>query len=254
MSKTKLVAIVNVTPDSFSDGGKYFRPEEAVKVIEQHIADGADIIDIGAESTRPGAIPLTSDEEWQRLEPVFKILPMGTFSLDTRHAETARKALDYGIDWINDVSGFSDMVMLDTVKNSDCKLVVMHSLSIPADKNIVMPESVDVVQEIMEFAKKRIGEMASAGIARDRIIFDPGIGFGKTARQSWAIIDSTEHFSILGVPLLIGHSRKSFLSDRPGESRDEQTLAVSQTLVKRGVAYLRVHDVAAHKRMLAHAN
>ena len=252
MTKTKIVAILNLTPDSFSDGGAYLCPEHALKAIEQFIADGADVIDIGAESTRPGATPLSYEEEWQRLEPVLKALPRNKgveFSLDTRHAQTAQKALSYGIDWINDVSGFSDPAMLESVKHSDCKLVAMHSLSVPADKNILMSESADVAQEIIDFAEHRIAQMQAAGIVRGRIIFDPGIGFGKTAQQSWDIIDGIERFLKLGVPLLVGHSRKSFLVANIAE-RDTATLALSRTLAVKGVAYLRVHDVAAHTRML----
>ena len=251
MSKTRLVGIVNITPDSFSDGGKALRPDDALAAIQQLIADGADIIDIGAESTRPGATPLTAEEEWQRLEPVLALLPRESsveFSLDTRHPYTARKALAH-VDWINDVSGFADNAMIDAVKNSQCKLVVMHSLSVPADKNIVMPESADVIEELIAFAKQRISALEAAGIAHGRIVFDPGIGFGKTAKQSLDILHNIESFSVLGVPLYIGHSRKSFLGGNPAE-RDAATLAISRDLAAHGIAYLRVHDVAAHARVL----
>jgi len=253
MNKTKLVGILNITPDSFSDGGAFFRSQDALVHIKQLANDGAYIIDIGAESTRPGATPLSADEEWQRLEPVLKLLPQVNnvqFSLDTRHAQTARKALAYNIHWINDVSGFSDLGMQQAVRNADCKLVVMHSLSVPADKNIVLSDSLDAVEEILGFAKHRIQELENAGIKRDRIIFDPGIGFGKTASQSWEIVRGIKRFEVLGVPLLVGHSRKSFLSSTSAD-RDAATLAVSRDLINQGVSYLRVHDVAAHARMLS---
>jgi dihydropteroate synthase len=245
---TKLVAIVNVTPDSFSDGGQNFSPDAAIAAAHRFIAEGADIIDIGAESTRPGATPLSPDEEWERLEPVLAGLRGVPFSVDTRHADTACKALEAGASWINDVSGFSDALMLAVAKSSDCKLVVMHSLTIPADKNIVMPDG-DVVKTILAFGKARIKILKKAGIAQGHIIFDPGIGFGKTAAQSMDIIRGIKRFAALGVPILVGHSRKSFLSELG--DRDEATLAVSQYLVSQGVEYLRVHEVVRHKQMLA---
>lgn len=246
---SRLVGILNVTPDSFSDGGRFFSPESARRAIEDFIRQGADIIDIGAESTRPNATPLTAEEEWQRLEPVLRGLYLHniTFSLDTRHAETARKALVYGVGWINDVSGFSDPAMVEAVRQSSCKLVVMHSLSVPADSSLVLPESVDAVQEVMAFGRARIAALVAAGIAKERIIFDPGIGFGKTAKQSHALVAGIGRFNALGVPLLVGHSRKSFLGDK--SQRDEATLTLSRQLMRQGVAYLRVHDIAAHRQL-----
>jgi len=251
MSDTQLVGIVNVTPDSFSDGGAHFDAPAAIQAIERLIADGADVIDIGAESTRPGATPISPEEEWQRLAPVLAALRQFSdmrFSLDTRHADTARRALEAGVHWINDVTGFSHAVMVDAVRSSDCRLVIMHSLCIPADKAIVMPESADIVTELLAFAHKRIDTLYGYGIKKGRIVFDPGIGFGKTAAQSLDILRRIGEFSVLGVPLVIGHSRKSFLSSFG--DRDAATLAVSQSLAQRGVDFLRVHDVARHRQML----
>jgi len=240
---TKLVAILNLTPDSFSDGGLHTDPHASIKRMRE---EGADIIDIGAESTRPGATPLTPEEEWQRLAPVLKSLPKAPFSIDTRHAATAQKSLAHGASWINDVSGFSDPAMVAAVKNTDCKLVVMHSLTVPADKSIVMADDADVVAEILSFAKARIAALETAGIARSRIIFDPGIGFGKTAAQSLTLLQHISALRACGVPLLIGHSRKSFLTG----DRDTATLAISKQLIAQGIDYLRVHDVAAHRALL----
>lgn len=255
MAEAKLVGIVNVTPDSFSDGGAALDPARAVEAIEHLIADGADVIDIGAESTRPGATPITHAEEWARLEPVLKKLPALSVpvSIDTRHAETAAKALQYNISWINDVSGFSAPAMIEAVKHSDCKLVVMHSLGVPADKGHVLPPETDIIAELMSFARGRFAALESAGIEHSRFIFDPGAGFGKTAQQSLAIVQGVRHFRALGVPILIGHSRKSFLPVMGGSiaQRDEATLAMSQYLSGQGVDYLRVHNVARHKRLLA---
>lgn len=253
MASTQLVGILNVTPDSFSDGGRHFSPQQAASAITRMVAEGADIIDIGAESTRPGAAPLTPAQEWQRLEPVLALLGNYKgmrFSLDTRHAETARRSLASGIGWINDVSGFASPAMLDVAAEAECGLVAMHSLSVPADKNIVMAEDADVVEEIIAFGRERIAALRGRGVAAGRIVFDPGIGFGKTAAQSHAILRGIERFRCLGVKLMVGHSRKSFLgAAEAGAGRDAATLAVSGALMRQGVEYLRVHDVAAHARL-----
>jgi dihydropteroate synthase len=254
-AKTRIVAIVNITPDSFSDGGLYLHADAALVAIKQAISNGADVIDIGAESTRPGAVPISHAEEWQRLLPVleqFAIYPIGgIISIDTRHAETAKKALALGVHWITDVSGFEDAAMIDTVKDTDCKLVVMHSLGVPVDKNIVLPEGIDPVQHIIDWAVKRFARLEAASIARSRLIFDPGIGFGKTPSQSQEILRRVGEFSVLGVPLYIGHSRKSFLmnADTIAE-KDAATLEISRGLVASGVDYIRVHNVGLHKKML----
>lgn len=255
---TKLAGIVNVTPDSFSDGGRYKTPRDVLAGIGQLIADGADIIDIGAESTRPGATPLSADEEWERLEPVIAGLeefysPYVRFSVDTRHAQTARRVLDAGVHIINDVSGFTQPEMINAVLESRCQLVVMHSLGVPADASMVMDESLDVVTELMEQAGHRLQSLVEAGIKPQRLIFDPGIGFGKTVLQSLAILHRIGELRELGVPLLVGHSRKSCLqaiAENSGLSRDEATLTVSQHLIQQKVDYLRVHDVAAHRNLL----
>ena len=252
MSRTKLMGIINVTPDSFSDGGQNYAPQAALAAIEQLIADGAHIIDIGAESTRPGATPLGHEEEWERLAPVLFQLSRFKdvqFSLDTRHAQTVHKALPY-VHWVNDISGLADAAMLDAVRGSSCKLVLMHSLSVPADKAVVLPEDADVVAEVLGFAKGRIASLDAAGIARDRLVFDVGIGFGKTPVQSLALLRDIDQFAELEVPLLVGHSRKSFLAGLAAD-RDEATLAVSQYLATKNTDYLRVHDVASHKNMLS---
>lgn len=251
---SKLVSIVNVTPDSFSDGGKFIKPDAAIAAIAEHIEQGADIVDIGAESTRPGATPLSHAEEWERLEPVLAALPhfldeAVQFSVDTRHAQTAAKALHYGVQWINDVSGFAHPDMIAAVKNSGCKLVVMHSLGVPADKNVTIPDIDDPVEVVLEFARHRITSLERAGITRDRILFDPGIGFGKTASQSLELLRRIAEFNVLGVPLLVGHSRKSCLSQF-SMNRDDATLVVSQYLAEKRIDYLRVHEVARHRQML----
>lgn len=246
---TQLAGIVNMTPDSFSDGGKYDSAEAALLHIEQLIGDGADIIDIGAESTRPGATLLSAEEEWQRLQPLMEALDVGgaIFSLDTRHPENAVRALDKGFYWINDVSGFKNPAMVEAIRPYDCKLVMMHSLGVPADKSVTLPEDADVIELLLEWTKKQVAWLEKKGIRKHRIIIDPGIGFGKTARQSGQIVERFIELKACGLPILIGHSRKSFLGEG---DRDAGTLAVSRQLVAKDVDYLRVHDVAAHRELL----
>ena len=245
---SKLVGILNITPDSFSDGGQNFAPEKAIAAMHKMIAEGAEIIDIGAESTRPNATPISREEEWARLATILAVRNQfpAIISIDTRHPETAKKALAAGADWINDVSGFSNPDMIAAVQHSTCKLVMMHSLTVPADKLVVMPETCDIVTEILAWAENRIKSLEKAGIPRNKIIFDVGIGFGKTATQSQKLIAGISQFKKLGVPLLVGHSRKSFLGAKNLRDADQKTLEISKFLVKNGVDYLRVHNVKIH--------
>ncbi len=246
---TQLVGILNFTPDSFSDGGRYISVADALAHIEQLIEDGADVIDIGAESTRPNATPLSAEEEAERLAPLFaELLVQGAqFSLDTRHAESAKLALDMGFQWINDVSGFADDAMIEAVKPYGCKLVMMHSLTVPADKNITLPAEADVVETLLYWSQKQVARLEKKGIRRFRMVMDPGLGFGKTSAQSGQIIERIIEMKNCGLPLFIGHSRKSFLGEG---DRDASTLAVSRQMIGKGVEYLRVHDVAAHRALL----
>jgi dihydropteroate synthase len=245
--QTQWVGIVNVTPDSFSG------TQDPMECLEALLRQGVDVADIGAESTRPGATPLSWKEEWQRLSSVLpqarKMLSVGIkMSVDTRHAETARRAIQAGTDWINDVSGFGDPSMVMAVKDSACTLVVMHSVSVPANPAAMLPSKADPVESVLQWGERRITTLIDSGIARERLIFDPGIGFGKTARQSMEIIERIAEFQSLKVKLMVGHSRKSFLTlltDAPPGSRDEATIAVSRKLLGK-VDYLRVHDVAGH--------
>lgn len=257
----QLVGILNITPDSFSDGGKFFDVSSSLKQVHYLVNSGAEIIDIGAEATGPNTTSLDSATEWQRLEPILKnmmnertkMLIPAKISVDTRHAEVAKKALDAGIDWINDVSGLEDPVMPQLIKESPCKAVFMHHLGIPVDKNHVLPLHQDPVKLIYHWAEQRLAEIEQIGISRERLIFDVGIGYGKTAEQSLELIKNIHVFQSLQVQLLIGHSRKSFLTQftpQPADQRDIETVAVSLYLAKLEVDYLRVHDVEAHARML----
>lgn len=254
MTRTKIAGIVNLTPDSFSDGGLYDRPEQALSHIKKMLDEGADIIDIGAESTRPGAKKMTHSEEWQRLAHLPQMIDSvhqagKIISIDTRHPETAKKAIKQGADWINDVSGFEFETMLEVVADSDCKLVVMHSLGVPADAAVTLPLGCDPLDEINRWAAQKINELKKRGITKDRMILDPGIGFGKTPQQSLEILLRVEELKVHRLPLLIGHSRKSFLKlfgEKNAADRDEATLGFSAFLMNADVDYLRVHNVSRH--------
>lgn len=262
MCKPKLVGILNITPDSFSDGGAYIDPQKAIEHAIQLANDGADVIDIGAESTRPGATPLTAEQEWQRLAPLlcelvnhFKATPT-LLSLDSRHPANVEKALALGIDWVNDVSGGDDEAMLKLVKHAPdhVKFVFMHHLGIPADKSRVIAANENVVDVVKQWAERKMIHFERMGIAKERLIFDVGIGFGKTAEQSLALIAHLAAFKALGVALYVGHSRKSFLNpycDHSISAKDEGTLVTSLYLAQQGVDYIRIHNVAMHQSAFA---
>lgn len=255
----ELIGILNCTPDSFSDGGSYKTPEDVLQKAFYLVENGADILDIGAEATGPRVLPLSSQEEWTRLEPVLhlllseknKMLVTPKISIDTRHSDVAEKALALGVDWINDVSGLQDQSMIDVVKQATCDCVFMHHLGIPVNKKNTVPLNKDVVDVVLGWGEERIRALQSQGIARERLIFDPGIGFGKTAEQSLKLIQEANRFHALGVRVLIGHSRKSYLSfvtDKRGIEKDFETAVTSLYLAKQKVNYLRVHDTESHGR------
>lgn len=255
----ELVGILNVTQDSFSDGGQFNRPESLLQQAEQLVAAGATVLDIGAEATNPSATPLTPDEEWQRLQTVlpallqarsqFQITPL--ISVDTRHPSTAKKALAMDVDWINDVSGLDDPEMRKLLVAGHARVVIMHHLGIPARKDCVLPLSQDPVEAVLDWGRNRIQQALDEGIAPEKMIFDPGIGFGKNATQSLLLLQHIGRFRELGIPLLVGHSRKSFfglLSPAAAKDLDPETAALSWHLMKPPVRYLRVHNVAFHSR------
>jgi 2-amino-4-hydroxy-6-hydroxymethyldihydropteridine diphosphokinase/dihydropteroate synthase len=257
----QLVGILNVTPDSFSDGGHFLDEEKALGHVQAMIEAGAEIIDIGAESTAPRASAVTSATEWLRLKKIlvaikdneknFLIRPK--LSIDTYHPETASHALDVGIDWINDVSGLDDRKMRALIKSAHVDCVVMHHLSIPERRGNVLPRDEDPVKLVYEWGKVRIDELEKQGISRDKIIFDPGIGFGKAAEQSLILLSNLEVFKKLDVRILVGHSRKTFfslLSQKTFVERDLETMVSSIYLSNHGADYLRVHDVSSSARGL----
>lgn len=261
--KPGIMGIVNITPDSFSDGGAYATTERALRQVDALVAAGADVIDIGAESTRLGAEPLTHAQEWQRLEPVLLAIRKAgkrhwCLSVDTYHPRTATRAIAYGADWINDVLGLNDEAMISAVRDSEASLVVMHSLGVPIDPARCLDSDIPAARIMVSWAYARVRALEEAGIARGRIILDPGLGFGKTAQQSLALVQEAPMLvdAIDGVRWLFGHSRKSFMRLFGAEqplARDGLTLAFSAYLAHAGVHYLRVHDVAAHTRLLREA-
>jgi dihydropteroate synthase/2-amino-4-hydroxy-6-hydroxymethyldihydropteridine diphosphokinase len=252
-----IMGIVNLTPDSFSDGGRFEQLANLETQIQEMIELGVPLIDLGAESTRPGAVEVPTDEEWRRLEPALRLtrdLLKGRrlrplVSLDTRKPEIVERALAYGIDWVNDVSGFSNSKMREVVRDTPCELVVMHSLTVPADPKVIWPANTDPIAELKIWLTRKLEDFETNGISSRRVIFDPGLGFGKGARHSIAIIKRLEELKTSPVRLLIGHSRKSFMKgwDLANlEARDTATLAVSLELAKRGADVIRVHDYARH--------
>lgn len=248
-----LMGILNITPDSFSDGGMYQHVDDAKIKVRKLIEDGAEIIDIGAASTRPGAKAITHQEEWARLEPVllaikeqqssFFIPPK--LSIDTHHPEVAENALNLDIDFINDVTGLDHDVMIDLVKNSGSHCILMHHLFIPENRDHHVPLHENILDTVLKWGDKKINQLLKAGVELEKIIFDPGIGFGKVAEQSMMLIKNMDQFKKLGTKLLVGHSRKTFLSlfqNRPFDERDIHTAIVSLYLNQQ-VDYLRVHNV-----------
>lgn len=249
-----LMGVINVTPDSFSDGGQFFNVDHAVQQALSLVYSGAEIIDIGAESTAPNAKPIGVETEWSRLSEVLRAIQAEKdrflippkISVDTRNPSIAAKALSMGVDWINDVTGLESPAMQAIASQSHVDCVVMHHLTIPPSSSHVIPRNQDPVKFIYEWGEKRLAELEKMGIARERLIFDPGIGFGKTPEQSLQLIKQIDVFKQLGVRVLVGPSRKSFLSLFTAlgfAERDVETLAVSLYLTKQKVDYLRVHNV-----------
>ena len=248
-SRVHIMGILNVTPDSFSDGGAFTTDEAILKHTERMIREGADLIDIGGESSRPFAQPVSIEEEIRRVIPAIRAI-RGRFSLpisiDTTKARVAEVALDNGADIINDISALRfDPDMTYLARDRRCPIIIMHMQGTPSDMQ-VKPNYTDVIQETIAFFRERLQALTDAGIEAQRIIIDPGIGFGKTLAHNLAILRQVADYQLLGHPVLIGHSRKSFLTKLLGEDlgdRDLPTAVISGLLAARRVAILRVHDV-----------
>jgi len=251
------MGILNVTPDSFSDGGEFADLDTAVSQADRLIEAGADILDIGGESTRPFADPVNSEEELRRVIPVIEAVRRHhtiPISIDTSKAIVARAALAAGADIINDISALKrDPEMIDVVRETAVPVIIMHMQGTPADMQ-VKPVYDDVVGEIIEFFRERIDWITGHGVDRSRLIIDPGIGFGKDLEHNLSIIKHLETFAVLELPLLLGHSRKRFLGTITGitaeEERDLATAVVAALSAKKNIAIIRVHNVTATRQAL----
>lgn len=249
-SRPLVMGIVNVTPDSFYDGGRYNLPEQAVARALELVDQGADILDVGAESTRPGACPVSQEEELARLIPVVAELAQRVtvpISVDTRKASVAQAALDVGACIVNDVSALQwDQAMASVVARSGAAVVLMHMRGTPQTMQQA-PRYDDVVKEVATFFHERIQAAGEAGISKTHIILDPGIGFGKLLEHNLKLLDRLSDLTNMSCPVLVGLSRKAFIGqmlDRPAEHREWGTAAAVALAVDRGAAILRVHDVA----------
>lgn len=253
-SRTHLMGVLNVTPDSFSDGGRFLEPKSAIKQALLMAEEGADIIDVGGESTRPGADEVSVEEESRRVLPIIEELAKKIdlpLSIDTYKSEVARRALDAGAAMINDISALRfDPGMRKVAKDYDVPVVLMHIKGTPKNmqKN---PSYSNVIEEISDYLKESVEMAKEAGIDEDKIIIDPGIGFGKRVKDNLEIVKNLRELTSLGKPILIGLSRKSFIGkilDLPLEDRLEGSLAALAVAIINGANILRVHDVKQSRR------
>ena len=251
LDRARVMGVINVTPDSFSDGGECIAPGDAVARACAMREEGADIIDIGGESTRPGAVPVSEREELDRVLPVLEALVRepalaGTpISVDTRKPRVMRAALAAGASMINDVSALQAQGAIDAVAHSDAAVCLMHMQGTPETMQQA-PEYVDVVAEVRAFLAQRARACIGAGIARERIVVDPGFGFGKRRAQNVALLRNLDALGSLGFPLLCGLSRKGVIEERRRSRAADRlpgSLAAALAAVARGAAIVRVHDV-----------
>jgi len=248
-----VMGILNVTPDSFADGGRYNDFDTAISRGLEMIAEGVDIIDIGGESTRPGADRVSEEEEIARTVPVITELAKHgvTISIDTMRASTAEVAINAGAAIVNDVSGgLADNAMLQTVARLQVPYIAMHWRGHSKEMNSKAVYG-DVVYEVIAELNERIDAALDAGIDKDKLIIDPGIGFAKDAAQNWAIIDSIDRFVALGYPVLVGASRKRFLGGESPDEREQATIELTKRLGATGIWAVRVHSVKPHKEVLS---
>lgn len=253
--KTKIMGILNVTKNSFSDGGKYFNFEDSVKHLQELIAEGADIIDIGAESTKPYSQAISADEQLDKLVPIMEYIKSNDISvpisIDTRSAKVAQKCIELGANIINDVSGFDyDAEMVNVIAdNPEVKIILQHSQGDPENMQN-NPYYENLMDEIYFNMKRKVDFAISNGIKKENIIVDPGIGFGKTKEHNVEIIKRWKEFKTIGCPVLIGLSRKSLLElqNSDNEEKDLYSLALGSILINEDIDYLRVHNVKIHKK------
>lgn len=245
-----IMGIVNITPDSFSDGGQHFQTDQAISHAHKLIEDGADILDIGGESTRPGSMSVSTEEEWQRVGPVLSALVKQTsvpLSIDTSKAEIARRSVDLGVPIINDVTALTgDPDMPKVAMDARAAVVLMHMLGQPRTMQQA-PQYTDVVQDIRTYLQHRLDQLQQSGLDLSRTVIDPGIGFGKTFEHNLELLARLPEFATLGRPLCLGVSRKSFLGTITGRAAEERingSVAVAcYAMTMRSAHILRVHDV-----------
>ncbi len=261
---TKIVGILNITPDSFSDGGKFYEKKLAIEQLKKMLYEGADVIDIGAESTRPNAQKLNGQEEFKRLENILPeiIYEITKFnnnqekqvkaSIDSYHFTTIVKSYEIGIKIVNDVSGLVDDNIIEFIAKNNILTILMHNLAIHANPDVVINQDLNINNEIINFAQEKILNLQKKGIKKSQLIFDPGIGFSKNAGQSLRIIKNIDSYRVLGLDLFIGHSKKSFLDaiDLPLD-RAQKTLEITKFLARKKIEYIRVHDVKSNLESLA---
>jgi dihydropteroate synthase len=253
LDRPLIMGVVNVTPDSFSDGGKFLDPQAAIAHGRRLIAEGADILDIGGESSRPGARAVAEDEELQRVLPVLKALKDVPVSIDTRRPSVMRAVLAEGASMINDIDALSAPGALDAVADTDCAVCLMHKKGDPATMQDA-PSYADVAHEVRDFLSARVSACQIAGIEKDRITIDPGFGFGKTVAHNFTLLKRLPGLVALGVPVVAGWSRKSTLgtvTGRPVEERLPASLAAALLALQAGATILRVHDVKETRDVIA---
>jgi dihydropteroate synthase len=261
----RLMGVVNVTPDSFSDGGRFLSAEDAVAHALALVAEGADILDVGGESTRPGATPVAEDEERRRVLPVIEGLSRqsvtAVISIDTRKAAVARAALAAGASFVNDVSAFADPEMASVVADAGAECCLMHMRGEPTTMQ-EDPRYDDVVEDVRAFLEARVEYAVRAGVPRERVTIDPGIGFGKTDAHNLELLRRLDELASVGAPILVGTSRKGFLgrllaqaagatTPRGPQERLAGTIATNVIAFERGASVFRVHEVGPVRDALA---
>lgn len=253
------IGILNVTPDSFSDGGKFLDPERALDCAIQMQEEGADLLDLGAESTRPGSQGISTEEEIERLLPVLKKLSSKIsipISIDTRKASVARMAIDQGVSLLNDVSGFQfDPEMIPLLQKTNIPAILMHSRGTPENMS-KLNQYESIVDDLISFFEQSFSDLENKGVSRERILIDPGIGFAKLGKQNVEILSKLDRFQSLKRPILVGLSRKSFLEEYFGPTSHpfERTVGseVAHALaILKGANFLRVHEVKVAKRTIS---
>ncbi len=263
VSSTKFVGILNVTPDSFSDGGKFNSFDSAITHLMKMMKDGALMIDVGAESTRPQAIKISPQEEWQRLEKILPAVILAAkkfsekkskkieISIDSYHFETLLKAHEIGVDVFNDVSGLSDERIIDFIATKNITTILMHSEKIVTNPDLFVNQHLKINDEILFWAQQKIAALKKKNVRKSQLIFDVGIGFGKDAQQCLRILKNIDFYRVLELPIYVGHSKKSFLDAlKIDGDRAQKTVIISKYLLSKKVDYLRVHDVEAHTNLL----